>query len=258
MSCSSGQAAFRPNTRQNSKFLEDYLDGPVVELSFDKERATKSEAWHRDKSLAVEVVKWDGFEATIDGWRSELLERLQKVPKPSGSQDVTCIFPTSEEKDSVLCGNELSVQGRFIQYAAKPVQDLLCLYKIACQISDFSILKRRSPKYASAAVRTTNQASSKPNTNTAEQTSGKAHGKRLPATWSRAVEAKARDSARAQDGKARHIPDIIVCKNEGRLALVVGELETPWKHKLEGLALLFGDEDDRVDVQEDAQLWLGK
>jgi len=258
MSCSSRQMASRPNTRQHSKTLEDYLDEPIVELFFDKERATKSVAWHKGKSLAIEVVRWDDFEATIDGWKIELLERLQKDPKSSGNQDATCIFPSSEEKDSVLCGNELSVQGRFIQHAAKPVQDLLCIYKIACQISDFSILKARSPKYASAAVQTTNQASSKPDTNTAEPTSGKAHCNRLPGTWSRAVEDKARDSARAQDWKARHIPNIIVCKNEGRLALLVGELKTPWNHNLRDLAFLFRDEDDREDIQEDAQLWLGK
>lgn len=255
----SRQMASRLRTRQNLQYLDDYLDQPIPELSFEeKERATKSAAWHPDKSLAIEVVKWDDFDETIDEWRSWLLEKLQEDANLLVKQDVTCVCPSSKGKDSVLCGNELSVQGRFIQHATKPVQDLLCLYGIDCQISDFNILRTRAPKYAPAVVLTANQASSMPGSDTVTQASSPARSRRLSFLLNGGSEAKAKDRAQAEDETARLIPDIIVCKNEGLLALLVGELKTPWKHDLEELAVLFDDETKRISIQTKARRWLGK
>ncbi|KAK5074607.1 hypothetical protein LTR70_010121 [Exophiala xenobiotica] len=253
--------ASKLRTRQNLQYLDDYLDQPIPELSFEeKERATKSTAWHPDKSLAIEVVKWDDFDETIDEWRNQILGKLQEDASLLVEQDVTCVCPSSEGKDSVLCGNDLSVQGRFIQHATKPVQDLQCLYGIECQISDFNILKTRAPKSAPAVVPTATQASRMPGSGTVAQASSPARSLRLSFSPNRDSEAKAKDRAQSEDEDemARLVPDIIVCKNEGVLALLVGELKTPWKHDLKELAVLFGDENRQISIQKKARLWVAR
>jgi hypothetical protein len=113
----------------------DLTYGSVPPLSRNK-RGTVSSSLHK-KWYDGPLAKWDLFEKHV----YEFSTRIDSLPntvlsvKPSG--------PTNSRnhvwKEQYLCGDELSVSGRFVQQVLQPVSTLACELEMPRRFGDFKV-----------------------------------------------------------------------------------------------------------------------
>lgn len=269
-------ASIASSTRSKNVAAETWLSQSTTQINYSNEtgRRTETPAWHKDKELHSEVTvdPWTGFDQFISSVKTRI--NTQTITHNLLCQ---CLNTTGKDNiilDTITCGSESSVQGRFLDRVMRPLDLIMSEFEKTCESGDFYIFHKDRRRLCGRA-RNAPTSSEDLDLWSAEDvkhspTNSTSHA--LQSDPDSILDSLAQLNLSSGDLSVsppstsafdllekitpyRRVPDIICTKMMGRSSFSVGEVKVPWLHDLDVLSNLH---QPSHSVSKDTRMWLAQ